>query len=202
MNHSDGMFPIQEVPNVSSLTSLKHELTLSPSAPEVPGEGAREPVNAEGSLAHEAFERGTALKRAGLFNQAAAHFERAAQDPAYAVRGMAQMGFCFKRSNRREEAVAAFQRAVQISSGSSNERVPILYLLGKTYECLGRPFEALETYRWIRRESPGYRDVADRIVRLSSRRSSTVSGKRPAALSAPWAEDFLTTWWGILRPRK
>lgn len=202
MNHSDGMFPTQHVPTVPSHISPENKHTPLPSATEVPEETGSDPVTEEYSLARDAFERGTALKRAGLFKQAAAHFEQAAQHPAYAVNGLAQMGLCFKKCSRSDEAVAAFQQAVQSSSGSSKERVPILYLLGKTYECLGRTSEALETYRWIRRENPGYRDVADRIERLSSRRASTGLGKPPAALSAPWAEDFLKTWRGILRPRE
>jgi len=202
VNHTDGIFPTQHVPPVPSPISLENERTPLPSATEVPEATDSDPVTAEYSLARDAFERGTALKRAGLFKQAAAHFAQAAQHPACAVKGLAQMGLCFKKCSRRDEAVAAFQRAVQISSGSSKEQVPILYLLGKTYECLGRIPEALETYRWIRRENPGYRDVADRIERLSSRRASPGLGKSPAALSAPRTEDFLKTWRGILRSRK
>jgi len=48
--------------------------------------------------------------------------------------------------------------------------VQILYLLGRTLESLDRIPEALEAYRWLRRESPHYRDVATRIESLSTRR--------------------------------
>ena len=115
----------------------------------------------------EAYERGTALKNVGLFRQAAEHFEKAAQDPAYALKGFAQMGLSLKKSGKQEEAVAAFRRALQVPSTSSKEQVQILYLLGKTLESLGRIPEALEAYRWLRRESPQYRDVAMRIESLS-----------------------------------
>jgi tetratricopeptide (TPR) repeat protein len=118
----------------------------------------------------EAYEQGTALKNVGLFRQAAEHFEKAAQDPAYAVKGLAQMGFSLKKSGKNEEAVAAFRRALQVSSASSKEQVQILYLLGRTLESLGRIPEALESYRWLRREAPQYRDVAMRIESLSTRR--------------------------------
>jgi general secretion pathway protein A len=50
--------------------------------------------------------------------------------------------------------------------------VRILYLLGRTSESLGRISEALETYRWLHREAPHYRDVAMRIESLSTRRMS------------------------------
>jgi tetratricopeptide (TPR) repeat protein len=119
---------------------------------------------------HESYERATALKNVGLFRQAAEHFEKAAQDPAYALKGSAQMGLCLKKSGQQEEAVAAFRRALQVPSASSKEQVQILYLLGRTLEALGRIPETLETYRWLRREAPQYRDVAMRIESLSTRR--------------------------------
>jgi tetratricopeptide (TPR) repeat protein len=119
---------------------------------------------------HESYEQGTALKNVGLFRQAAEHFKRAAEDSAYKLKGLAQMGFCLKRSGHQEEAVAVFRQALQIPTASLKEQVQILYLLGKTLESLNRIPEALEAYRWLRRESPQYRDVATRIEWLSTRR--------------------------------
>jgi tetratricopeptide (TPR) repeat protein len=119
---------------------------------------------------HEAYEQGSALKNVGLFRQAAEHFEKAAQDPAYALKGLAQMGLCLKQSGKQEEAVTAFRRALQIPTASVKEQVQILYLLGRTLETLGRIPEALEAYRWLRREAPQYRDVTMRIESLSTRR--------------------------------
>ena len=80
------------------------------------------------------------------------------------------MGLCLKTIGKQEEAVAAFRRALQVPSTSSKEQVQILYLLGRTFESLGRIPEALEAYRWLRREAPEYRDVAMRIESLSTRR--------------------------------
>ncbi len=122
---------------------------------------------------HEAYEQGSALKNVGLFRQAAEHFQKAAQDPACALKGLAQMGLCLKQSGKQEEAVTAFRRALQIPSTSVKEQVQILYLLGRTLESIGRIPEALEAYRWLRREAPQYRDVAMRIESLSTRRRHT-----------------------------
>lgn len=96
---------------------------------------------------HEPYERGMVLKNAGLFRQAAEHFEKSTQDPAYALNGFAQMGLSLRKSGKQEEAAAAFRRALQIPSTSSKEQVQILYLLGRTLESLDRFPEALETYR-------------------------------------------------------
>jgi tetratricopeptide (TPR) repeat protein len=138
--------------------------------PETPLRAIVSGTSTEGPDGHEAYEQGSALKNVGLFRQAAEHFEKAAQDPAYALKGLAQMGLCLKQSGKQEEAVTAFRRALQIPSASSKEQVQILYLLGRTLESLGRIPDALEAYRWLRREAPQYRDVAMRIESLSSRR--------------------------------
>ena len=119
---------------------------------------------------YESYEQGTALKNVGLFRQAAEHFEKAAQDPAYAAKGFAHMGVSLRKSGKQEEAVAAFRRALQVPSTSPKEQVQILYLLGRTLESLGRIPEAMEAYRWLRREAPQYRDVVIRIESLSTRR--------------------------------
>ena len=148
----------------------------------------------------EAYERGTALKNVGLFRQAAEHFEKAAQDPAYALKGFAQMGLSLKKSGKEEEAVTAFRRALQVPSTSSKEQVQILYLLGRTLESLGRIPEALEAYRWLRREAPQYRDVATRIELLSTRRMHRVN--RQVQDNSPWAQQALQIWQGLLRSGK
>jgi len=153
--------------------------------------------SAETSNGHEAYEQGVVLKNVGLFRQAAEHFEKAAQDPAYAVKGFAQMGLSLKKSGKQEEAVAAFRRALQIPSTSSKEQVQILYLLGRTLESLGRIPEALEAYRWLRREAPQYRDVAARIESLSTRRIHHDS--RQGQDVRPWARQALQMWQGLLR---
>ena len=154
-------------------------------------------ASAEAPDGHEAFERGTVLKNVGLFKQAAEYFEKAAQDPAYALKGFAQMGFSLRKSGKHEEAVAAFRRALQIPATSVKEQVQILYLLGRTLESLDRIPEALEAYRWLRRESPQYRDVAMRIESLSSRRMRTAD--REGQRDTPWAQQALQMWQGFVR---
>ena len=160
------------------------EATASPETPDGP----------------EAYERGIALKNVGLFRQAAEHFEKAAQDPAYTLKGFAQMGLSLKRSGKQEEAVVAFRRALQVSATLLKEQVQILYLLGRTLESLERIPESLEAYRWLRREAPQYRDVAIRIESLSTRRLHTVN--RQLQGDSPWTQQALQMWQGLLRSGK
>jgi tetratricopeptide (TPR) repeat protein len=121
----------------------------------------------------ERYERGIALKKAGLYKAAIEQFEQAVADRLLAVTAYAQIGICSKLSGRYEEAVPAFQQALKALPSSSKETVQILYVLGRTLESLGRIAETLEAYRWIRREDPACRDVAERIERLSVRRPAS-----------------------------
>ena len=149
---------------------------------------------------YDAYERATALKNVGLFRQAAEHFEKAAQDPAFALKGFAQMGLSLRKSGKQEEAVKAFRRALQVPQTSSKEQVQILYLLGRTLESLGRIPEALEAYRWLRREAPHYRDVVIRIELLSTRRIHT--DYRQGQGDSLWPQQALQMWQGLLRNGK
>jgi tetratricopeptide (TPR) repeat protein len=158
------------------MASMEHEDSAStPGALQLAIEAAASTEVPDGQ---DSYERGTALKNVGLFRQAAEHFEKAAQDPAYALKGFAQMGLSLTKSGKQKDAVAAFRRALKVPSTSSKEQVQILYLLGRTLESLERIPEALEAYRWLRREAPQYRDVAMRIELLSTRRMPRNNSRR------------------------
>jgi tetratricopeptide (TPR) repeat protein len=145
----------------------------------------------------ERYERGLTLKNAGLYKSAIEQFEQAAVDPAFTLKAHAQIGLCFKLAGRYEQAVTAFQKALAASSGSSKETVQILYVLGRTLESLGRVAETLEAYRWIRREDPGYRDVAFRIEQLSVRRP-TPDARKPRREESTWVDGVLKSWQDLL----
>lgn len=125
----------------------------------------------------ERYERGLALKKAGLHKAAIEQFEMASAELTLAVKAYAQMGLCYKMSGRYEDAIAALQKALKATPASPKETVQILYVLGRALESLGRVAETLEAYRWIRREDAEYRDVAQRIERLSSRRPTVPTKK-------------------------
>ena len=198
MNETNAAPLIKENPPASHRASSENE----DRAPiqEVPLEALKASASTEPPDGQESYERGTALKDVGLFRQAAEHFEKAAQDPAYALKGFAQMGLSLKQSGKLEEAAVAFRRALQVPSTSSKEQVQILYLLGRTLESLERIPEALEAYRWLRREAPQYRDVAIRIESISTRRihRDNSQGKQ----DSPRTTQTMQLWQGLLRSGK
>jgi tetratricopeptide (TPR) repeat protein len=150
--------------------------------------------------ASERYERGLALRKAGLFKPAIEEFEQAARDRSYALKAYAQIGLCYKSSGRYEDAVLAFRKALKTPQASTKETVQILYVLGRTLETLGRVVETLEAYRWIRREDPDYRDVEQRITQLSVRRTS--SRRTPSATQRSWVGDVIQSWQDLLRTSK
>ncbi len=149
--------------------------------------------------AGEKYERGLALRKAGLFKQAVHEFEQASADRTYALKAHAQIGLCHKSRGQYEEAVVSFRNALKSSQASTKETVQILYVLGRTLEMLGRTAETLEVYRWIRREDPDYRDVESRIQQLSARRASSISSR---SSHASWVGGMLRSWQGLLRASK
>jgi len=152
----------------------------------------------EGTVStEERYERGLALKSAGLYKAAIEQFESAAENPGMRVKAYAQIGLCNQVIGRCEDAVWAFQKALACSNGSPKETVQILYVLGRTLELLGMVSETLEAYRWIRREDPGYRDVALRIEQLSSRRSALSRNTEPAGEQS-WTSNLLKSLHGLL----
>jgi tetratricopeptide (TPR) repeat protein len=138
----------------------------------------------------ERYERGLALKMAGQHKAAIAQFELAVADPSLTLKAHAQIGLCAKTIGRSEDAVTAFRLALSAPGGSPKETVQILYVLGRTLESLGRIGETLEAYRWIRREMPDYRDVTDRIERLSTWRPA-ITGKRSSPEELHRTGNFL-----------
>ena len=62
----------------------------------------------------------------------------------------------------------SFRQAVVLPTLSSEERRHILYHMGQILELLGRQEESLEIYERIKKEDPGFRDVAQRIPHLRS----------------------------------
>ena len=151
--------------------------------------------------AAESYERGLALRKAGLFKQAIEQFEKAASDPALALKAYAQIGLSQKSCDRYEEAVTAFRNALKSPGATTKETVQILYVLGRTLESLGSIAEALEAYRWLRREDRLYRDVEERIDALSK-------GRKRAELRSTQTEakaetsQHLHAWQSLLRNAK
>ncbi|MGH7217452.1 MAG: AAA family ATPase [Nitrospiraceae bacterium] len=167
------------------------------------GELSRPPAapmpNAKPALGDEAalYKRGVAFKEAGAFKQAMIYFEQAGRDSGISVKARTQIALCLKGSGRMTEAVAALQKLWNSEQGIPQERRQIRYLLARTLEASGRPEDALVHYEALSQEQSEYRDVTDRLGRLSGRRTSdllaTVTG------GGSWMKFLARSWGQFLR---
>ncbi|MEW6247763.1 MAG: AAA family ATPase [Nitrospirota bacterium] len=123
------------------------------------------------------YDRGLTLKKAGRFEEAVASFLQAAETPDHAFRAYAQAGLCLRAAGRLEDAAEALGKALDRATGSGQEVLSIRYLLGRTFESLGRRRLALDSYRHIARCDPAFRDVEHRLAQLSGDRAT---GRRAA----------------------
>ncbi|MGH7258140.1 MAG: hypothetical protein ACREIM_07160, partial [Nitrospiraceae bacterium] len=138
----------------------------------------------------EWYERGLALKKVGLYKEALQQFSLSSQDAAFTFKAMAQVGMCLKAAGRPTEAVNAFRKALQTQGMTPPDAIQVRYLLARTLESLGRMQETLEAYRWIRREDPGFKDVAERIERLSNRKTQAVKTPTATENGGTWLEQL------------
>ena len=150
-----------------------------------------------GEPAASLYKRGVAFKEAGAFKQAMAYFEQAAKEADLAVKAKTQIALCLRAGGRTAEAAGAFQQLWNSGAGTDQERRQIRYLLARTLEVSGQSDDALAHYRALRDEQSDYRDVKDRLGRLSS-----CSGTARVSLSddrATWAKLLSRGWLHLLR---
>ena len=195
-----GILPLTGVDRFMALTPEQEEAeraelaafgsrTSSSAAPttvHANGTSVTSPPEPVGQDASECYERGLALKKVGRHKEALQQFAMAAEHTAFMFKATAQVGICLKSTDQPEEAVTAFRKALQAQRTASADAIQVRYLLARTLESLGHTDETLEQYRLIRRESPGFKDVAERLERMSSRRAVPPRANEPTRESGSW----------------
>lgn len=116
------------------------------------------------------FEAGTALNDPDLTPKAIAQFQRAVSDPRRQVRSHFMLGRCFARDKHtRDMAVSQFKKArAGLETGYSDLAREIDYALAAQHELQGQTAEALELYKGIYEIDAKYRDVTEKIQKLSA----------------------------------
>lgn len=141
------------------------------------------------------YKRGVAFKEAGAFKQAIAYFEEVEKDAELSVKARTQIALCFRAGGHMTSAVSAFQKLWNSGQGTVQERRQVRYLLARTLEAAGRHEDALMHYRALREEQSDYRDVSERLGRLSGQEESELFASSTAGHS--WTR-FLSRGWGQL----
>jgi tetratricopeptide (TPR) repeat protein len=149
--------------------------------------GVREQVGMEDFETH--YDLGIAYKEMGLLNEALGEFEICLRSPERGVDAALMMAVCYQDKGQSAQAIKlleGFRRQLTEGRYPQDKRLWLLYELGLQYEKAGRFDQASEVYRAIQQEDGSFRDIGERLRRLSGKQSTAA----PAESDEPPEMDF------------
>ena len=112
------------------------------------------------------YDLGIAFKEMGLLDEAIAEFQKALRAPEGRLRTAEALGVCFFEKGQLPVAAAILRRAVDTLGGGDDEKIGLLYWLGRAEEEQGRGVEARLHYERALAVDIGFRDLGERLRRL------------------------------------
>ncbi len=122
-------------------------------------------IDADDSQAH--YDLGVAFKEMGLLNEAISEFQKALRGAEDRLRTSESLGLCFYEKGQFAVAATVLRRAVETETGADDDKIGLLYWLGRCEEEQGRGKEALGYYQRIFSIDINFQDVSDRVVALT-----------------------------------
>jgi tetratricopeptide (TPR) repeat protein len=113
------------------------------------------------------YDLGVAFKEMGLLDEAIAEFQKALRAPEGRLRTSEALGVSFYEKGQYAVAEAILRRAVDGISGLDDEKIGLLYWLGRSTESLGQVPEAIGAYERALAVDVGFMDINDRVKRLT-----------------------------------
>ncbi len=135
---------------------------------------------ADDGTAHR--DLGQAYKEMGLADDAIGEFEIAARDPKLEVEVRFLIGMIETERGNLKQAIAAYQKALNAKVRTPEQETILCFEIGSAYEAMRMTKDALNYYQRVARRDANYRDVQDRIRRLS--RHDTKAPVRQVAVGA------------------
>ncbi|HRZ09905.1 MAG TPA: tetratricopeptide repeat protein [Gemmatimonadales bacterium] len=127
--------------------------------------GIDENLDAEDFQSH--YDLGIAFKEMGLLDEAIAEFQKALRSPDARLRTSEALGSSFFDKGQFAVAEAILRRAVDGLSGQDDEKIGLLYWLGRALEAEGRGHEAQPYYRRALAVDIHFMDLAERLRAIS-----------------------------------
>jgi len=118
------------------------------------------------------YDLGVAFKEMGLLDEAIAEFQKALRSPDARLRTSEALGSSFFDKGQFAVAEAILRRAVDGLSGQDDEKIGLLYWLGRALEAEGRAQEAQPYYRRALAVDIHFMDLADRLRAIADGRPS------------------------------
>ncbi|HEY0873262.1 MAG TPA: tetratricopeptide repeat protein [Vicinamibacterales bacterium] len=103
----------------------------------------------------------------GMTREASSSLEIAARSPRHRFAAAWLLGGIHRQQGQIPDAIEWFERAAQAPPTSPEDGRGLLYDLGDVLEAAGEKARALAVFLELRAEAPDYRDVSERVSRLS-----------------------------------
>jgi tetratricopeptide (TPR) repeat protein len=114
------------------------------------------------------YDLGVAFKEMGLLDEAIAEFQKALRAPAGRLRTAEALGGCFYEKGQFSVAGTVMRRAVETDPTSDDAKIGLLYWMGRCEEQMSRSSDALAHYQRVFALDIQFRDVQDRVKRLTA----------------------------------
>ncbi|MEZ4588745.1 MAG: tetratricopeptide repeat protein [Gemmatimonadales bacterium] len=128
--------------------------------------GIEENIDSEDFQAH--YDLGIAFKEMGLLDEAIAQFQKALRAPEGRLKTSEQLGIAFFEKSRFAIAEAVLRRAVESLPGGDEEKIGLIYWLGRAVEAQRRSDEAVRCFERVLAVDIRFLDVGDRVQRLTA----------------------------------
>ncbi len=139
-------------------------------------EGVSKQLAPEDSAAH--YDMGIAYKEIGRHDDAIKEFEIASRDPEKTCVCEAVIGTIHLERNNVSEAIQAFLRGLNAPVRTAEQEMVLSFELGAAYELKKMYKDALSYFQRVARREPNYRDVKERVRRMSKLVPETTSPQR------------------------
>ena len=113
------------------------------------------------------YDLGVAFKEMGLLDEAIAELQKALRSSEGKLRSSEALGVCFVEKGAYVVAESILRRALELPASGDDERLGILYWLGRALEELGKRVEARELYGRVFAVDIRFKDVGARAKALA-----------------------------------
>ena len=127
--------------------------------------GLEENIDEADSQAH--YDLGVAFKEMGLLDEAIGEFQKSLRSDDTRLRSSEALGNCFFEKGQFQVAATVMRRAVDADPGSEQEKVGLLYWMGRCEEEQSRAAEALSYYQRVFAVDINFQDVGQRVDALA-----------------------------------
>ena len=127
--------------------------------------GIEENIDDADAQAH--YDLGVAFKEMGLLDEAIAEFQKALRGDDLRLASSEALGQCFYEKGQLQVAATVMRRAVDGNIGTDQDKIGLLYWLGRCDEEQSKTAEALGYYQRAFAVDINFQDVSERVDALA-----------------------------------